>query len=74
MTDTDETRVRLVVNGDTVHLGAPATVEQLLVQLGVGQRRVAVERNRKLVPKTDFDSTELSDGDVLELVTLVGGG
>lgn len=46
----------------------------LLGQLGFAGQRVAVERNREVVPRAEHDSTELRDGDRIELVTFVGGG
>ncbi|WP_233104091.1 sulfur carrier protein ThiS [Haliangium ochraceum] len=44
------------------------------MQLGLGDRRVAVERNREVVPRAEHASTTLSDGDTLEVVGFVGGG
>ncbi len=51
-----------------------ATVSQLLERLDVATPRVAVERNRDIVPKAAYGSQTLADGDVLEIVELVGGG
>ena len=50
------------------------TVADLLAALSLDVRRVAVERNRLIVRRADFDTTALADGDELEIVTLVGGG
>jgi sulfur carrier protein len=49
-------------------------VADLIVRLGFGDRRVAVERNREVVPRARHDDTRLEAGDRLELVTFVGGG
>jgi thiazole synthase len=66
--------IRLTVNGKPVTVTAPATVATLLSQLGVDQRRVAVEVNRQVVPRTQHEEHRLAEGDVVEIVTLVGGG
>ena len=63
----------LAVNGESKQTDA-ATIEQLLVELGLAGQAVAVEVNRDVVPKKRHGLTELSDGDRVELVTLVGGG
>jgi sulfur carrier protein len=49
-------------------------VAGLIGQLGFADRRVAVERNREVVPRAHHATTELVAGDRLELVTFVGGG
>jgi thiamine biosynthesis protein ThiS len=46
----------------------------LLARLEVSLPRVAVERNREILPKRDYPATLLRDGDVFEVVELVGGG
>ncbi|HZK67014.1 MAG TPA: sulfur carrier protein ThiS [Chloroflexota bacterium] len=50
------------------------TVHQLLAVKGVNPARVAVELNRRILPRNQFESTSLSAGDVVEVVTFVGGG
>ena len=66
--------IEVVINGETRTVVQGTTVAALLVELGLGDRRVAVERNREVVPRAEHASTELADGDKLELVTFVGGG
>lgn len=50
------------------------TVAELLRELGLDFRQVAVERNREIVPRARHGETVLADGDQLEVVTFVGGG
>jgi len=64
----------VTVNGNETQVAPGTTVAGLLVVLGLGGQRVAVERNRDVVPRTDHGTTELADGDRLEIVTFVGGG
>lgn len=66
--------VRVRVNGDAVEVPAGATVAALIERLQVATPRVAVERNREIVPRAQYASTELQEGDVLEVVEFVGGG
>jgi sulfur carrier protein len=62
------------VNGERRALAAGTTVAALLTQLGHAGRRVAVERNGEIVPRSRHDSTELAAGDRIEIVVAVGGG
>ena len=66
--------VQIQVNGEQHEVQDAATVAQLLADLGLASRHVAVELNLKIVPRTAHDETTLSSGDALEIVTLVGGG
>jgi sulfur carrier protein len=61
------------VNGETRDVPAGTTVSELLDLLEI-TGRVAVERNRDVVPRADHARTVLVDGDHIELVTFVGGG
>jgi len=64
----------LTINGQTHELPDGLTVTELLAHLKMDPMRLAVERNRDLVRRATFDDTTLVEGDVLEIVTLVGGG
>lgn len=70
----DPGSVSVRVNGDERAFPAGTSVAGLLASLGVSTPRVAVERNREIVSKAAYDSTELEDRDVLEVVEFVGGG
>lgn len=66
--------VAITVNGAPMRLPAGASVADLLERLGIATPRVAVERNREILPKSRYGATPLADGDVFEVVELVGGG
>ena len=66
--------VDVIINGETRSVPQGTTVATLIGELGFGDRRVAVERNREVVPRAQHASTVLAAGDRLELVTFVGGG
>jgi len=64
----------IYVNGEAREAPAGATLADLLAELGVLSRHVAVEVNMELVPRTSHAERRLAEGDRLEVVTLVGGG
>ncbi len=66
--------MRLTVNDQPTDLPDGATIAVLLERLALPGTRVAIEVNRRLVRRTEHADTRLSDGDVVEVVTLVGGG
>jgi len=66
--------MEITVNGTATTLDNGATVRDLLERLALGSKFVAVERNQLVVPYQTYGETVLHNGDVLEIVTLVGGG
>ena len=66
--------MQILLNDKPTELPDDATVSDLLKSLDLWGKFVAVERNRGVVPYQTYDQTKLNDGDVLEVVTLVGGG
>ncbi len=66
--------MQVIINGEARTLVAATTVEALLGELGLDHRKVAVERNLEIVPKSAYAGTLLGDGDKLEIVHFIGGG
>jgi sulfur carrier protein len=66
--------IEVVINGQPRTVAQGTTVAALIGDLGFGDRRVAVERNREVVPRAEHATTVLVANDRLELVTFVGGG
>lgn len=66
--------MELVINENPGQFKSPLTVEQLLNDLELAGKPVAVELNLEIVPRDEHASTELQDGDRLEIVSLTGGG
>ena len=62
------------VNGEIRRVQEGSAVADLLAELGAAGKRVAVERNGEIVPRSRFRDTQLADGDRLEIVVAVGGG
>ncbi len=67
--------MELLVNGALRHLDpAPVTVAELVHALALGGKRIAVERNGEIVPKSRYAATAVGPGDRIEIVAAVGGG
>lgn len=66
--------MRLHINGEDKDFLEVSTLAQLVEKLGAKSDRVAIELNRNIVPRRDWDSTAVKDGDSLEIVHFVGGG
>lgn len=62
------------VNGQSQDIPGGTSVAGLLAAIGLDRRKVAVERNEEIVPKSLYADTPLAPGDVLEIVHFIGGG
>ncbi len=62
------------INGEPRSIPAGLTISDLLTHLDVRSSRVAVEKNRTIVPKTAHDKTPVEPGDTIEIVSFIGGG
>jgi sulfur carrier protein len=67
-------RMQITLNGQPRDCPADTTVIQLLEQAGYANRRVAVELNHDIVPRSQHANRQLADGDQLEIVHAIGGG
>lgn len=61
------------INGEMIQADGRSILE-MLTEMGYSEKRVAVELNEKIIPKSDYGITKLSDGDSVEVVRFVGGG
>jgi len=66
--------ITILLNGAQRQFPAPLTFDQLLDELDLVGRRLAVERNGEIVPRSTFAKSKLADGDRIEVVIAVGGG
>jgi thiamine biosynthesis protein ThiS len=66
--------MNLTVNGETRAMEGAPSVAVLVAALGLDGRKVAVERNLEIVPRSAYDATQLEDGDRIEIVHFIGGG
>ncbi len=66
--------MHITLNGENKTLQPPMTVEQLIDHIGLDSRKVAVERNLEIVPRSGYADIGLADGDQIEIVHFIGGG
>ncbi|PHS40239.1 MAG: thiamine biosynthesis protein ThiS [Robiginitomaculum sp.] len=68
-------QITITINGEQyADLTKGMSVSGLLAHLGLHEKKIAVERNREIVPKSGYKNIALHDGDVLEIITFIGGG
>ena len=65
---------QLVINGQDKQVEKSRNIAQLLLELGLGERRVAVMVNDRIVRRDQHEATPLEEGDRVEIVQMVGGG
>jgi sulfur carrier protein len=66
--------IDIILNGEPHRLDGDARLATLLERLKVRRTRIAVEINREVVPKADYDKVVLGAGDQVEVINFVGGG
>ncbi|HEU0070764.1 MAG TPA: sulfur carrier protein ThiS [Alphaproteobacteria bacterium] len=66
--------MQVTINGETRPIAAAQSVQALLADLGLDTRKVAVELNLEIVPRSAYGATQVGDGDKLEIVHFIGGG
>ena len=66
--------MEILLNGERRQFSSPMTVAALVEALGYAGKRIAVERNGEIVPRSQHAEVSLADGDRLEIVVAVGGG
>lgn len=66
--------MKILVNGDALEIPAAATIADLVKQLDLEGRRIAVEVNEELVPRSTYVAHPIQDGDHIEIVQAIGGG
>lgn len=66
--------MEITINGEKKDIAAPMTVARLLDSLGIKPGSVVVERNLKIVAKTEYEKEPVEEGDSVEIIRFVGGG
>lgn len=66
--------ISITLNGEDRTLSRPMSVADLLAEFNLEARKIAVERNLEIVPKSSYDTVTVESGDRLEIVRFVGGG
>ena len=66
--------ISISINGSVQQFDLPISVAALIGHMQIGNKRIAIERNGEIVPRGQFNTQMLADGDKLEIVVAVGGG
>ncbi len=66
--------IAITLNGESRQFASPPTIAQLVEQLELAGKRIAIERNGEIVPRSRYPELKVADGDALEVVIAVGGG
>lgn len=66
--------MNVIVNGEKIALDAPLSIAGLLEHLALPAQRIAVELNKEVVRRADWNEIKVSDGDRIEIIHFVGGG
>ena len=66
--------LNVIINGEAKNLGKAMTLNEMLVFLGLDPRKIAVERNLEIVPRSTYAEVQVRDGDKYEIVQFIGGG
>ena len=66
--------MQIILNGTEKNFQDQISIATLIRELGLDKRKIAVERNREIVPSTAFNSVSLCEGDKIEIVHFIGGG
>ncbi|CBL47210.1 probable thiamine-biosynthesis protein [gamma proteobacterium HdN1] len=66
--------LKITLNGELAHFAAGSTIADVVARMALGDKRIAVERNQEIVPKSLHAQTALAAGDVIEIVHAIGGG
>ena len=67
-------RMQLVINGESREVEPGLTAAQLVELLELGGRRLAMEINREILPRSQYGEHQLRNGDCIEIVQAIGGG
>jgi len=65
--------MQIQLNGEGVQVAA-LNLADLVTELGLERRMIAIERNMEVVPKSEYEATQLEESDRIELVHMIGGG
>ncbi|MBM5571492.1 MULTISPECIES: sulfur carrier protein ThiS [Deefgea] len=66
--------IKISINGEPREFPAPLSIAEMVGQLALTGKRIAIEQNGEIVPKSQYAHAMLQEGDVLEMVVAVGGG
>ena len=66
--------MNIIVNSIEIEVEQGISIQQLIVEKNIVSKYIAVEINKYIVPKSDYQEYKLKDGDQIEIITAIGGG
>lgn len=66
--------MQITINGETRQFDQALTIKELVERLELDMRKVAIERNMCIVPRSTYHEVDVTDGDAIEIVEFIGGG
>lgn len=66
--------MKIILNGEEMVLEQQVSISQLLDKFSLDRRKIAVERNLEIVPRSNFEAVEVNEGDNIEIIHFIGGG
>ena len=69
-----KTKMKIFLNGKKINVGNNLTAQQLLSELGYQDKRIALEINGEVTPKSEYSNKIIVENDKLEIIVAVGGG
>jgi len=69
-----KTKMKIFLNGKKINVGNNLTAQQLLSELGYQDKRIALEINGEVTPKSEYSNKIIVENDMVEIITAIGGG
>ena len=66
--------IEIQLNGEVKSLHSSATIAEMVTELGLDSRKIAIEQNRSIIPKSAYSNTLIAANDAIEIVAFMGGG
>ena len=66
--------MNIILNGKPAKIPDPLTARQLITHLGLGDKRLAMEVNLEIIPRSEYEQTPIQENDRVEIVQAIGGG
>jgi len=66
--------MQLIINNENKKFVSPLSITELIINLGLEDKRIAIEVNEQIIPKGNHNSHQLAEGDKIEIVHAIGGG
>ncbi len=66
--------MQIIINGEEKEINSDISIDKLIEVLNIDSKKIAIECNLEIIPRSEYSTTIISDGDKLEIVHFIGGG